>query len=406
MIKRLLFLSLVLCLSKLNTYGIDYIVDISALECPFAKSADQSTKAKEYTAEVDGITWKLTTRKYAYDQTSGFLRVATSTAADNDTQVTFVLSGFKGGVKSVEATCWRTADQKGVASPTLAVSVGTTDFGTKDVLNPETTLAFDGQATGDVVLTFTQQNKNKVYGIYIGKIKILYTANTDITLDETENNNSVLTENINNWVNVSLNRCFTNDGWYTLCLPFNLDSSKITEVFGDETMIEEFTSVTTENGECQLEFSSVSDEIIAGVPYLIKPTKEDINNINFQDVKITSATPNEVEHEGFKFIGTYDATLMKAGGKYKLLGGSDGTVISNVSEEGMLKGTRCYFEFPSSLQGVSKIAIGHPTAIKPAVDNKVEDCNFIYTLQGIKVKNTDRLSSGIYIRNGKKIIVK
>lgn len=406
-IMRLCILSLVLCLSKLNIYGIDYLVDISAQECPFSKSAIVTTKAIEYTAEVDDITWKLTTRRYTYDQKGGYLRVATASTKDNDSKVTLVLSGFKGIINSIAVTSWRTADVKNIASPTLAVSVGSTEFGKKDILHEEATLEYAGQATGDVVLTFTQSSKSTFYGIYIGSIKVSYTANTDIALDETENNNSVLTENNNNWVNVTLNRSFTNDGWYTLCLPFNLDSSRITDVFGDETMVEKFTSVTTKNGECQLEFSSVNDDIIAGVPYLIKPSKEDINGITFKDVKITSTRPNEVEHDGFKFIGTYNATLMETGGKYKLLGGSDGSVISSVSEEGMLKGTRCYFEFPASAKNVCRyIAVGFPTSILPKVDNNIKYNNSIYTLQGVQVMKTKQLPSGIYIRNGRKILVR
>ena len=405
-IKRMLFLALLLCLPILKVYCIDYLVDISALECPFGNLAGSSNSDKEYTAVVDGITWKLTTRKYSYEKGSGYLSVSTSTAKDNSIKVTLVLSGFKGLINTVETTCWRTADKNNV-SPTLAVSVGSTTFGTQDISHDEKTLVYEGQATGDVVLTFTQPNKSNVFGIYIGKIKVSYTANTDIVLDEAENNSSVLEENKDNWVNVSLNRSFANDGWYTLCLPFDLDGSEINTVFGSETIVEEFTSVSTQNGVSQLNFTSVSDGISAGVPYLIKPTKQDIDNITFRDVRIASVTPTEVEHDGFKFIGTYSATSMEAGGKYKLLGGTDGSVISSVSEDGMLKGTRCYFEFPTSSQSVSKhIAIGYPTAIQTAIVGDVKRNNVTYNLHGVKVNNMGQLPSGIYIRNGKKIIVR
>lgn len=54
------------------------------------------------------------------------------------------------------------------------------------------------------------------------------------------------------------------------------------------------------------------------------------------------------------FVGTYSATEIEADDKYKLLGGNDGTVIANVSEAGTLKGTRCYFLFPSGSQPVNK----------------------------------------------------
>lgn len=66
------------------------------------------------------------------------------------------------------------------------------------------------------------------------------------------------------------------------------------------------------------------------------------------------------------FVGTYSATKIEADDKYRLLGGNDGTVIANVSEAGTLKGTRCYFLFPSGSQPVNKsIGLDLPTAIPP-----------------------------------------
>ncbi len=404
---RTLFLALAFCLSASNAYCIDYVVDIATLECPFANINASTSKSTEYTAEVDGITWKLVTRRYTYDQSAKYLRISTATAADNDQKVTLTFSGFNGTINAVEATCWRTADQKGVNPPTLTVNVGNEAFGVNNITHEESTLEFSGQASGDIVLTFTQPSTKKTYGIYIGKIKISYSTNNNIALDKAADNSTVLESNKGSWANVTLNRNFTNDGWYTLCLPFALDATGIDAAFGEETQVEEFTSVTTTNGESQLVFSPVSDGISAGVPYLIAPTKADINSITFNGVKITSDAPATVEHEGYKFIGTYSATKMTTESNYKLLGGSDGSVISNISKDGTLNGTHCYFEFPSLAQNVNRhIAIGYATAIKPLTDTDNLQNNAVYTLQGIKVKDASHLPSGIYIRNGKKIIVR
>lgn len=101
------------------------------------------------------------------------------------------------------------------------------------------------------------------------------------------------------------------------------------------------------------------------------------------------------------FVGTYSATEIEADDIYRLLGGNDGTVIANVSEAGTLKGTRCYFLFPSGSQPVNKsIGLGLPTAIHLNTYTE-KQAKGVYTLQGIKINNTTNLSSGIYVRNGK-----
>ncbi len=106
------------------------------------------------------------------------------------------------------------------------------------------------------------------------------------------------------------------------------------------------------------------------------------------------------------FVGTYSATEIEADDKYRLLGGNDGTVIANVSETGTIKGTRCYFLFPSGSQQVNKsIGLDLPTAIHPNTYTE-KQANGVYTLQGIKINDTTNLPSGIYVRNGKKFIIK
>ena len=103
-------------------------------------------------------------------------------------------------------------------------------------------------------------------------------------------------------------------------------------------------------------------------------------------------------------VGTYSATEIEADDKYKLLGGNDGTVIANVSEAGTHKGTRCYFLFPSGSQPVNK-SIGLGLAIHPNTYTE-KQAKGVYTLQGIKINDATNLPSGIYIRNGKKFIIK
>lgn len=106
------------------------------------------------------------------------------------------------------------------------------------------------------------------------------------------------------------------------------------------------------------------------------------------------------------FVSTYSTTEIEADDIYRLLGGNDGTVIANVSETGTLKDTRYYFLFPSGSQPVNKsIGLCLPTAIHPNTYTE-KQAKGVYTLQGIKIDDTTNLPSGIYVRNGKKFIIK
>lgn len=407
MAKFIRFFLLVLALSFTtnNAFGIDYIVDFSTHGCPFKETNVYTTKALTYTADVDGITWELKTRRYTFNNNPHYFRIATAIKEDNDQEVTLNLSGFSGTIHQIEVKCSRTknANTSTTISPTLSANDITKEI---SYSSEPLTLKFQANSTASTVkLSFKQPDKNHVYGIYIYSIKVSFTPDTQITLYEAEDNGTILKDNLNKWANITLNRNFTNDGWYTLCLPFNLNSTEINSVFGDKTEVEEFAKVVTNNGVKELQFTT-TDNIQASVPYIIKPTKENIANPTFNEVMISAASPSSVEHDGYQFVGTYSATEIEADDKYRLLGGNDGTVIANVSEAGTLKGTRCYFLFPSGSQPVNKsIGLGLPTAIHPNTYT-VKQANEVYTLQGIKINDATNLPSGIYVRNGKKFIIK
>ena len=92
-------------------------------------------------------------------------------------------------------------------------------------------------------------------------------------------------------VNVTVARNFTaNDGYYTLCVPFNMPASvigkayQIDEVLGssDEGLTVNFTEVTT---------------ILAGQPYLIEPAT-DLDGFTVEGVTIDNSTPAAVTVSG------------------------------------------------------------------------------------------------------------
>ena len=105
------------------------------------------------------------------------------------------------------------------------------------------------------------------------------------------NNAGILAAADGKQVNVTVARNFTaNDGFYTLCVPFDMPASVIGKAYqiaaiteaGDGGVNVEFTEVTT---------------ILAGQPYLIEP-KADLNGFSVDAVTIDNSTPTAVTVSG------------------------------------------------------------------------------------------------------------
>ena len=69
----------------------------------------------------------------------------------------------------------------------------------------------------------------------------------------------------------------------------------------------------------------------------------------------------------FKFIGTYDPTLIPADGRYRFVS-ADGTDLVPPNAEGNLKGLRAYFLLPEPYATCEFDSNGKPRAVVIAVD--------------------------------------
>lgn len=234
---------------------------------------------------------------------------------------------------------------------------------------------------------------------------------TSVTLNQDSDNTTIISDNNGKTVDVHLDRKFTADGgWYTLCLPFAVSNGQLATVFGDGVRVESLTAARKEtDGTTTLVFTTVSGGVEAGKAYLVKPT-ETAENPVFSGVTLSSATPQPTEVGGYTFVGTYGLThLDPTNANYRLLGGNDGLGLYRIAADDAtnLKGTRGYFVFPADGQQAAeaKVAVSVPTDIHSVIGvEKVKEG--IYTLQGVKIEHVDHLPAGVYISNGKKILVK
>ena len=72
---------------------------------------------------------------------------------------------------------------------------------------------------------------------------------------------------------VTLNRKFYTNCWNAICLPYSINRRQIEEVFGDGTMVVLMKNIDTSNKKVMF-IEHANQDIIAGYPYLIFPTKK------------------------------------------------------------------------------------------------------------------------------------
>lgn len=219
------------------------------------------------------------------------------------------------------------ADDK-IVTTTVRLEAGEYEFKVQDMTDPRDGKWWgnkgkmqrnsDGLTTG---WTFEQKSGDEYNCTIVADIAgdYTFTWNTDtkkltvqyptltITLT-TGNNDDVIAANIGNTVDVVIERSFTaDDGYYTLCVPFNMDPSVIGKAYylGDD--IKKHVS-----GEgIDIELVEEKDMLLAGVPYLVLP-EANMSELVVENVTIQSdpASGQNITDENVQifFEGFYSAS--------------------------------------------------------------------------------------------------
>ncbi len=223
-------------------------------------------------------------------------------------------------------------------------------------------------------------------------------------------------------VNVTLNRTFHKGVWTTLVLPFSVSPYTLAETFGEGTEVLHFGEV---DGSTLNLVKHHHQMIVAGTPVLIRPKGEFsatdvINNVTFKNVSYNPGTPiKEMTGGGWKITGSYVQANMPANSYYvgyKADGTGNNVYLSTKVKT--MNGTRAWFErydtsAPAkltsfSIDGVEDNTTTDIDSILTETEDRNADNATVYNLNGQVVSNngTDGLANGIYIMNGKKIIIK
>lgn len=234
--------------------------------------------------------------------------------------------------------------------------------------------------------------------------KITITVVGAIFLDENGDNIVKTAEN----VNVTLKRTFFHDNaWNTLCLPFDVDANKVATAFAGAEIREIDPNKCTAN---TIQFVPAT-EIKAGVPYIIKWNENVAEAKPFEKTfegvtLIAEPKPVKVNND-ITFTGFYNKTTADKLGESVAAIGAENKLFKVTSGE--MKGFRAAFVLNSNAQpsAIKLVIDGTATGIEDLVIDGVKANGRVYNLNGQYVGNSlNGLQPGLYIQNGKKIVVK
>lgn len=206
---------------------------------------------------------------------------------------------------------------------------------------------------------------------------------------------------------VAIERTLSSDYWNTLCLPFSLDEDQIKATFGESTIITEFDDV---NAEGTVMTFKEATRIEASKPYLFKPANT-VKNPVFEGVTITSEGAGSVTartNGNYAFVGTYSKAEM-ATDQSEVFITTSGKLSYPAAGTNTIKGMRAFIQLPITANAKAfNLNIGGEATSIDTIDGGLFNGNAtIYNLNGQKMSSDiNGLAKGLYIVNGKKMIVK
>lgn len=255
------------------------------------------------------------------------------------------------------------------------------------------TVSKDNQMTATIKIPLEEGNDKET---------VIVTYGPQLTINPST---SLEVSNATGLTNVVMNRTFA-AGWNTYCMPFDYNLSSLSA----EAKAQEFVS---SNGN-SLTFDALNGDVLkANVPYLVYfPAETTVGTTEaplYFVTNVASYQPTPVEHSGFTFVGNYEASK-SMDGLYGVASEGDVQKIMLGTAGSTLPATCAYFATKNMNANGLRICFdgGEVTGINQVNGAQAQSAGAVYNLQGIKVSNrgTNNLPAGLYIMQGKKVIVK
>jgi len=198
---------------------------------------------------------------------------------------------------------------------------------------------------------------------------------------------------------VRLKRTLSKDHWNTFTVPFDIPS-----ITGSLREYDQLVGTT-------MKFKD-ANSIEAGKPYLVKPDN-DITNPEYSDVTLSATAAQKITHNDYSFVGAYSPTALNTDKTHRFLTTDNKLGYPSSDATKTIKGMRAYFEVPANAD--ARLMIDEETtAISEISNSHYSYPNSIYDLQGRQVASptngshtsTLGLKKGLYIVNGKKMVIK
>ena len=235
-----------------------------------------------------------------------------------------------------------------------------------------------------------------------------------VTFDEEANNASdfaaVYNANVGENKNVKMLREFGSDYWNTLVVPFDLTRAQLEEAFGKGVKVAKYTGF---DKPANIKFETVDGDVTRADLMIVKPAATVTNPI-FKGVTLEEGKAYDnpsgwknYSDTNFAINGRFAKQVLKDddSGKVYFLN-KKGQFTHPTADGNVIRGFRWFIQLktPDSSTG-AKITLdvdGDVTSID-AIDNGQLATDAIYNLSGQRVNKAQK---GIYIVNGKKVVVK
>ena len=215
-------------------------------------------------------------------------------------------------------------------------------------------------------------------------------------------------------VNVTLKeRTLRKQIWEPLVLPFNTSVTELVDALGQYAVVDILDETAN---DANIHFNLHMGDIPANTPFLIKVFRAvTLDNVTFQKKTIVApaqqdenGNPYIADAAGHKYVGLYDLQKDLTGAGIWALN-QNGIFKELGSKKTDLQATKAYLDL-STASTDARILIEEPdgqvTAISTiSADVKTNAAEGWYTINGMKLNNMPT-EKGIYILNGKKVVVK
>ncbi len=201
----------------------------------------------------------------------------------------------------------------------------------------------------------------------------------------------------------SYSRTGTGAMYNTVVLPFDMPKT----AFGTGALLEDVDRAEEVDGTLTVFFKEITDNVVkAGRPVVVYNTAEvqDWTPAITQQTNVTVEPTLQSSDASVRLVGSYTQSAIGAG-NYKL--SLDGTAQEVSDAQTVIEPFRAYLQFATA-PGVTSIETVHAVGVKPdaiqGVETAISNNAPVYDLQGRRVAKPQ--TSGIYIKGGKKVVVR